>query len=88
VAEKTDATPAQLEAEVEAARESLEVSLGRLREEARPAALARRARGAVVGFFTDEYGGVRPERVAMAAGAVAAVLLIRGLRRSRRLNRR
>lgn len=84
---RTDATPDQLEAEVVSARESLEASLGRLREETQPAALARRGKAAVVGFFTDEYGGIRPERVAMAAGAVVALALMGRWRRSRRLSR-
>lgn len=88
MAEHADASAAELEAEVASARDSLETSLGRLREEAQPAALARRAKTAVVGFFTDEYGGIRPERVAMAAGAVVTVALLGRWRRARRLSRR
>jgi hypothetical protein len=36
------------------------------------------------GVFVDEYGGVRPERVAIAAGAVVALIALRALSRRRR----
>ena len=38
----------------------------------------------VKGVFTDEYGGIRPERVAMAAGVVVTLVVFRRWRRSRR----
>lgn len=75
---------AQLEAEISAARENLAATLDTLRAETTPQALGRRALGAVKGYFTDEYGGVRPERVAMVAGVVITLVVLRRWRRSRR----
>ena len=78
---------AALQAEIEAARADLVTSLAQLKEQSAPAALVRRGRAAVTGFFVDEYGGVRPERIAMAAGAVATLVVLRRWRRSRRARR-
>ena len=75
---------AQLEAEISAARENLAATLDQLRAETTPQALGRRALGTVKGFFTDEYGGVRPERVAIVAGTVITLVVLRRWRRSRR----
>ena len=83
----TQPSPAALEAEIEAARADLVTSLTQLKEQAAPAALARRGKAAVTGFFVDEYGGVRPERIAMAAGAVVTLVVLRRWRRSRRSRR-
>ena len=78
---------AALQAEIEAARADLVTSLAQLKEQSAPAALARRSKAAVTGFFVDEYGGVRPERIAMAAGAVVTLVVLRRWRRSRRARR-
>ena len=81
----SDVTPAapsgtpslvDLQAEVVAAREELVASLAQLRSETTPAAFVKRGGRAVLGVFTDEYGGIRPERVAIAAVVVAGVLAI------------
>jgi hypothetical protein len=77
----------QLAAEIEAAREDLVTTLAQLKEQSTPAALARRGKGVVLGFFVDEYGGVRPERIAIAVGAVATLVVLRRWRRSRRVRR-
>ena len=77
-------SPQQLQAEIAEARANLTTTLEQLREETRPAALAQRGVSAVKGFFTDEYGGIRPERVAMAAGVVVTLVVFRGWRRRRR----
>jgi hypothetical protein len=39
--------------------------------------------GAIKGWFTDEYGGVRPERVAIVSAVVVGVMAIKVLRRRR-----
>ena len=74
----------QLEAEIAQARDSLASTIEQLRAETTPQALARRGVGRVKGFFVDEYGGVRPERVAAAAGVVVTLVVLRRWRRSRR----
>ncbi|MDP4907285.1 MAG: DUF3618 domain-containing protein [Candidatus Nanopelagicales bacterium] len=74
----------QLAAEIAAARDNLTTTLEQLKAETNPQALARRGVNAVKGYFTDEYGGVRPERVAIAAGVVVSLVVLRRWRRSRR----
>jgi Protein of unknown function (DUF3618) len=85
----SDATPAEstpapsivdLQAEIEAAREEFVASLTELKAQAQPKALVERGSRTITGFFTDEFGGVRPERVVIAAvvvGVVAIVMLRR-----------
>lgn len=70
-----------LQAEVVAAREELVASLAELRSQTTPPALAGRAGRSVLGLFTDQYGGIRPERVAIAAVVVVGVLAIAFRRR-------
>jgi hypothetical protein len=77
-------SPAQLQAEIDEARDNLAANLTALREQTSPEALVRRGRATVTGFFTDEYGGIRPERVAMVAGVVVTLVVLRRWRRSRR----
>ena len=74
-------SPVDLQAEVVAAREELVASLAQLRSETTPAAFVKRGGRAVLGVFTDEFGGIRPERVAIAAVVVAGVLAITFRRR-------
>lgn len=73
-----------LQTQVVAAREELVASLSTLKQETSPAALAQRGLGAVKGWFTDEYGGIRPERVAVAGVVVAGFVAIKLLGRRRR----
>lgn len=80
-------TAAQLEAEIADARSNLASTIEQLRVETTPKALAHRGVETVKGFFTDEYGGVRPERVAIVAGAVVTLVVLRRWRRSRRQHR-
>lgn len=86
----SDATPAtqhsqpslvDLQAEVVAAREELVASLSELRAQTTAPALVGRAGRSVLGIFTDQYGGIRPERVAIAAVVVVGVLAITFRRR-------
>lgn len=76
-------TVAQLQAEVEAARNDLVASIAQLREETTPGSLVKRGGRAVAGVFTDEYGGIRPERVAIAGAVVVLFVTWRVLRRRR-----
>lgn len=73
-----------LQTQVVAAREELVASLSMLRSETSPAALGQRGLGAIKGWFTDEFGGIRPDRVAIAGALVAGYLAIKVLRRRRR----
>ncbi len=73
-----------LQAEIAAAREELVATIAELREQTTPAALVKRGGNAVTGFFTDEYGGIRPERVAIVGAVVVGFIAIKLLRRSRR----
>lgn len=72
-----------LQAEVAAAREELVSSLAELKSQTTPAAMVQRGGRAVFGFFTDEYGGIRPERVAIAAVVTVGVLALTFRRRRR-----
>ena len=72
-----------LQTQVVAAREELVASLSTLKQETSPGALAQRGLGAVTGWFTDEYGGIRPERVAIAGAVVVGFVAIKLLGRRR-----
>ncbi len=72
-----------LQAEIAAAREELVGSIADLRAATTPGALAKRGRNQVTGWFTDEYGGVRPERVAIVVGVVVGVVVLRRILRRR-----
>lgn len=70
-----------LQTQVVAAREEFVASLSTLKRETTPGALGQRGLGAIKGWFTDEYGGIRPERVAIAGAVVVGYLAIKVLRR-------
>lgn len=76
-----DAPLVDLQANVSAAREELVASLSSLKAETTPAALGQRGLGAIKGWFTDEYGGIRPERVAIVGAVVAGYLALKLLGR-------
>ena len=69
-------------ADVDEARDRFVTSLEVLRSEARPGALAHRSVHAAKGWFTDEFGGIRPERVAIAGAVVLGVVAVGVLRRA------
>jgi hypothetical protein len=73
-----------LQAEVAAAREELVASIADLKAQATPKALAERGGRKVTGFFTDEFGGVRPERVAIVGAVVVGVIVLRLIARRRK----
>ena len=70
-----------LQAEVEAAREELVASIAELKSQTQPKAIVDRGRRNVMGLFTDEFGGIRPERVAIAGAVVVGVIALIALRR-------
>lgn len=72
-----------LQTQVVAARAEFVASLTTLKHETSPAALVQRGLGSVKGWFTDEYGGIRPERVAIAGAVVAGFVAIKLLGRRR-----
>ena len=88
----SDATPttpdkapsiADLQAEVEAARDELVASLSELKSQTTPKAMVQRGGRTVTGLFTDEFGGVRPERVAIVGAVVVGVVVLALWRRRR-----
>ncbi len=83
LAPPTAASPGALQAEIAAARADLVASLGELRAATTPPALAKRAGRSALGWFTDEYGGVRPERVVIAVGVVVGFVVVRRVLRRR-----
>ncbi len=77
-------TAAQIESEIEATRNRLASRLDDFQDYVKPANVVDRGVASAKGVFVDEYGGVRPERVAIAAGAVVALIALRALSRRRR----
>jgi type VI protein secretion system component VasF len=77
-------TPESIEGEIEQARDQLVATLAQIKAQTAPAALARRGGRAVAGLFTNEQGGIRPERIAASVGVVAAVVGLKIWGRSRR----
>lgn len=77
----TSASIVDLQTEVVAAREEFVASLSQLKAATTPAALAQRGARAVGGWFIDEYGGIRPERVAIVGAVVLGYVALRIARR-------
>ncbi len=75
---------AQLQAEITEAREQLVASLAELKAETAPSAIVRRGGRAVTGWFTDEFGGVRPARVAIVGAVVVGIVALKIMRHRRR----
>jgi hypothetical protein len=73
-----------LQAEIAAARAELAASLGALKGQVTAGALAKRGGRAIIGLFTDEQGGVRPERIAIAGAVVVGVVALSIMTRRRR----
>lgn len=84
-AEKSAANPArkrtiaEIEAELDASRENLVVTVDQLQTAVKQAPkkfIAARIEK-LRGIYVDEYGGIRPERVAITVGVVVAVVVVR-----------
>ncbi|CAB4866699.1 MAG: DUF3618 domain-containing protein [Actinobacteria bacterium] len=72
-----------LQAEIAAARAELAASIATLKGQATAGALAKRGGRALAGIFTDEHGGIRPERVAMAGAVIVGIVALRAMTRRR-----
>jgi hypothetical protein len=70
-------TTDELQAEVESARAALEQAVADLKAGVAPQAIAERGVDAVKGWFTDEHGGLRPDRLAIVGGAVVGLIALR-----------
>ena len=78
---KTDTKPpartmAEIEAEMAATRERLAATVGQLQEALQPKNLLRLQVEKVKGYYVDEYGAVRPERVAGTVGVVVVSVVV------------
>ena len=89
-AEKVSAPPApprsmdEIEAELQATRDRLAGRIDDLTDYVKPANVVERQKAKLKSVFVDEYGGIKPDRVLMAAGVVVAILGLGVLRRRRR----
>lgn len=70
-----------LQAEVESARAAFVNSVTQLREQTSAGALAQHGLSAAQGWFTDDFGAIRPKRVAIVGAVVVGVVAIKLLRR-------
>lgn len=73
----------ELQAQIASAREDLVASIATLKAETTPGAMARRGGRAITGWFTDEYGGIRPQRVAIVGAVVVGFIAFRVIRHRR-----
>ena len=74
----------EIEVELEATRERLAGRIDDLTDYVKPANVIERQKNKLKSVFVDEYGGIKPDRVLIAAGIVVAVVGLRVLRRRRR----
>ena len=72
---------APLQTEVEVARAAFVNSINELREQTSPVALAQRGLHAAQDWFTDDFGSIRPKRVAIVSAVVVGVIAIKLFRR-------
>jgi hypothetical protein len=82
VSENTENTElVSLQAEVETARAAFINSVTQLREQTSAGAMAQRGLSAAQGWFTDDFGAIRPKRVAIVSAVVVGVIAIKLFRR-------
>ena len=74
-------SPEEIEADIAAARERLIGTVGQLERAVKratdPVNVAKSGVRWVASFYVDEYGGVRPERIAVTVGVVVSVVVVR-----------
>lgn len=68
---------ADIEADMQATRARLSETLGDLKVAAAPRNILNRQVRKVKEFYTDEYGAVRVDRVAVTAGVVVGLIVVR-----------
>lgn len=81
---KPERSMAEITAELDATRARLAGRIDELTEYVAPKNVMDRQVTKVKRVFVDEYGGIKPDRVLMAAGAVVAVVVLVGITRRRR----
>lgn len=69
-------TAAEIQSEMEATRERLTETISQLQEALQPKNIMNRQVEKVKSFYVDEYGAVRPEKVAMTVGVVVAGVVV------------
>lgn len=74
----------EIEADLDTTRQRLAVRIDELQDYVDPRNVLRRQMDKVTGVFVDEYGGIKPDRVLVAAGVVLAVVGVGMLLRRRR----
>ena len=74
----------EIEADLAATRERLAGRLDELQEYVSPKNLLGRQVEKVKGVFVDEYGGIKPDKVLIAAGVVVGVVVVFGVLGRRR----
>ena len=74
VLESSETSIDELIAEITAARTELLASVENLKSQFTSASLRQRGINAATGVFTDEFGGIKPKRVAIAAGVLIGVV--------------
>ncbi len=75
---------AQIEADLDVVRARLAGRIDDLEDYVAPKNVAKRGVDSVKRVFVDEYGGIKPDRVLMAAGAVVLLVGLRAVGRRRR----
>ena len=78
-----DRSPAEIEADIEATRARLAGTVDAIAEKVKPANVARRGIDSAKAQVVDDRGSLRPDRVAVLAVAVVAVVGLLLWRRSR-----
>ncbi len=73
----------EIESDLDATRARLAGRLGDLQDYISPKNVAQRQMVKIKGVFVDEYGGIKPDRVLVAAGIVVAIIGLGVLRRRR-----
>jgi len=75
---------AQIEADLDVVRARLAGRIDDLEDYVAPENVAKRGVASVKRVFVDEYGGIKPDRVLMAAGVVVLLVGLRAAGRRRR----
>jgi hypothetical protein len=72
---------AEIQTELDATRDRLAGRIDDLQEYVAPKNVANRQLAKVKGVFVDEFGGIKPDRVLIAAGVVVGLVVVVGISR-------
>jgi len=75
---------AEIQADLDATRDRLAGRIDDLQEYVTPKNVMNRQVDKVKGVFVDEFGGIKPDRVLIAAGVVVGLVVVLGVSRRRR----